>query len=94
MMDMEELSLAELKRLFAPFDSGADQLAARRYWSDKSITDKMRANERLAVEVYRWAGVDVDKPMDKTIRFASMDEKNRQHEEAQQLYQRFRESTK
>ena len=94
MIDMEELSLTELKRLFAPFDSETDELAARRYWSDKSITDKMRANARLVVEVYRWAGVDVDKPMDKTIRFVSVDEKNRQHEEAHQLYQRFRESTK
>ena len=94
MMDMEELSLAELKRLFAPFDSEMDELAARRYWADKSSTDKMRANARLTMEVYRWAGVDVDKPMDKTIRFGSMDEKNRQHEEAEQLYQRFRESTK
>ena len=94
MIDMEELSLAELKRLFAPFDNEIDEFAARRYWADKSITDKMRANARLVVEVYRWAGVDVDKPMDKTIRFVSMDEKNRQNEEAHQLYQRFRESTK
>lgn len=94
MIDMEELSLTELKRLFAPFDNETDELAARRYWADKSITDKMRANSRLVVEVYRWAGVDVDKPMDKTIRFVSMGEKNRQHDEAQELYQRFRESTK
>ena len=94
MIDMEELSVAELKRLFAPFDSETDEVAARRYWSDKSITDKMQANARLTMEVYRWAGVDVDKPMDKTIRFVSLDEKNRQHDEAQQLYQRFRESTK
>jgi hypothetical protein len=94
MIDMEELSLGEVKRLFAPFDNETDELAACRYWSDKSIAEKMRANARLTVEVYRWAGVDVDMPMDKTIRFVSMDEKNRQHEEAQQLCQRFRESTK
>jgi hypothetical protein len=94
MTDMEKLSLVELKRIFAPFDNETDELAARRYWADKSITDKMRANARLTVEVYRWAGVDADKPMDKTVRFVSIGEKNRQHAEAQQLYQRFRESTK
>ena len=85
MIDMEELSVAELKRLFAPFENEMDELAALRYWADKSITNKMRANTRLTMEVYRWAGVDVDKPMDKTIRFVGVDEKNRQHEEAQQL---------
>ncbi len=94
MMNMEELSLTELKRLYPPFDNETDELAARLYWSDKSITDKMRANARLTVAVYRWDGVDVDKPMDKTIRFVSMDERNRQHDEAHELYQRFRESTK
>ncbi len=66
-MTMSDLPLSELKRLSPPFANKADEEEAFHYWMSQSVKAKLAATTRLTIEHYRKLGVDVNKPMDKTI---------------------------
>jgi len=89
---MNDVSLSELKRLTRPFASEADAAEARRYWAQCSAEERLRANDRLMREFCRWRGIDVDKPMDKTPRRITWEEKNRDHEEWHRAFEFFLKS--
>ena len=78
---MDSISFSELKRLTRPFATEADEADAERYWADRTPEERMQANERLLREFCRWRGIDLDKPMDKTIRIGNREEEDREHEE-------------
>jgi hypothetical protein len=61
------LPLSELKRLTPPFANEADEEEAFRYWKDRTIEEKLAASTQLTLDHYRELGIDVDKPMNKTI---------------------------
>ena len=66
-MMMPALSLPELKRLTPPFANEADEEEAFLYWKARTIEEKLAASTRLTLGYYREMGIDVNKPMDKTI---------------------------
>jgi hypothetical protein len=77
---MDSLSLSELKRLTRPYSSERDEADALRYWAERTPQERVQPNERLMREFCRWRGIDIDKPMDKTPRRITWEEKNRDHE--------------
>jgi hypothetical protein len=89
---MVQLSLPELKRLTPPFACKADEAEAECYWASHPASERAEANEQLLREFCRWRGIDLDKPMDKTIRRITWEEKNRQHEEWHSAYELFHAS--
>lgn len=72
---MSDLPLSELKRLTPPFANLADEEEAFRYWLNRTPQEKMAESTRLTREHYRELGIDVDKPMDKTLIRRTMSEK-------------------
>lgn len=66
-MTMPDLPLSELIRLSPPFADKADEEEAFHYWMNQTAEAKLAATTRLTIEHYRKLGVDVDKPMDKTL---------------------------
>lgn len=64
---MSTLSLSELKRLTPPYANVSDEEEAFRYWSKQTAEAKLQATTRLTREHYRELGIDVDKPMDRTL---------------------------
>jgi len=86
---MSTFSLSELKRLTPPFATKADEADAERYWSQSPSEEREKANRQLLSEFYRERGVDIDQPMEKTIRLRSFAEKNREHEEWHRDFERF-----
>lgn len=66
-MSMPQLPLSELIRLSPPYANKGDEEEAFHYWMKQTYEAKMAATTRLTIEHYRKLGVDVDKPMGKTI---------------------------
>jgi len=66
-MTMSTLSLSELKRLTRPYANKADEEEAFRYWVNATIEERLVATRELTLAHYRELGVDVDKPMEKTL---------------------------
>ena len=76
----EELPISELRRLTPPFVSPSDEEDAFRYWSQQSIEAKLAATERLIRDYYSMRGIDIDRPMPKTMRRTTFAEEAVEHE--------------
>lgn len=84
---MNLLSISDLKRLTPPFASKSDEEAAARYWSERPREERVEAYQRLTREFYRSLGIDLEAPMDKTVRWITLEEKNRDGEQWHRAYE-------
>jgi len=78
---MSTLSLSELKRLTPPLDTNVDEAEAELFWVERPVEERKQAMMQVLREFYRERGLDIDKPMEKTIKISTFEEKNREHEE-------------
>jgi len=86
---MATLSISDIKRLTAPFSSKADQAAAEDYWRERPVAERREANKELLREFYRLRGIDMDQPVERTIRRVTLEEMNQQHEEWHRSFEQF-----
>jgi hypothetical protein len=89
---MTTLALSELKRLTPPYSGAADEAEAQRYWADRPAEERKQAMMQVLRAFYHERGIDMDQPVPRTIRFSTLEEKNREHEEWHRDFERFHAS--
>jgi len=91
-MTRSTLTLSELKRLTPPFANETDKEDAKRYWAQRPAEERSQAMIQVLRAFYRGRGIDMDQPVPRTIRFSTLEEKNRESEEWHRDFERFHAS--